>query len=174
MRKKDAEWYAYHAAYRAANRDEIRRKQAEWRKNNKELEKAITAAYREANRELLRERARVSYALHRDKRKAKAAEYKRKNPDKYRIYHANRSARTREGSISSNMVRLLMLIQNEKCNYCGADLKIKYHIDHIRPLSRGGKHEDDNIQLLCPQCNMDKSAMFEDEYIYKTVAPAFK
>jgi 5-methylcytosine-specific restriction endonuclease McrA len=29
-------------------------------------------------------------------------------------------------------------------------------MDHIIPLSLGGKNEDKNIQLTCPRCNKEK------------------
>lgn len=33
-----------------------------------------------------------------------------------------------------------------------------FHVDHIVPLSKGGEHYSlDNLQLLCPNCNLKKS-----------------
>lgn len=40
-----------------------------------------------------------------------------------------------------------------KCYYCGAPWR---HIDHIVPLSRGGKHEIDNLVTACAKCNTTK------------------
>jgi len=47
---------------------------------------------------------------------------------------------------------------NHECQICHrvfnpADL----HVDHCRPLSRGGKNEWDNIQPVCPSCNSKKN-----------------
>lgn len=48
-----------------------------------------------------------------------------------------------------------------KCNYCGAKPEIgnnvKLHVDHIIPVSKGGKTETDNLQVLCQTCNLGKS-----------------
>jgi hypothetical protein len=34
----------------------------------------------------------------------------------------------------------------------------RYHVDHVMPLSKDGLHDKDNIQLLCPKCNLSKAA----------------
>jgi 5-methylcytosine-specific restriction endonuclease McrA len=40
------------------------------------------------------------------------------------------------------------------CQNCGS--KERLTIDHIKPMSLGGKHEPDNIQVLCLSCNASK------------------
>lgn len=56
--------------------------------------------------------------------------------------------------------------QKGKCVYCGIDLFIsKYHIDHIYPLARGGTNGPENIQLLCPTCNVSKGTKTHDEFM---------
>lgn len=39
---------------------------------------------------------------------------------------------------------------------CDAVLCDGFHFDHIHPVSRGGDNDPDNIQLLCPRCNLSK------------------
>ena len=41
----------------------------------------------------------------------------------------------------------------EMCVYCGAPYE---HLDHVIPLSKGGKHEIDNIVTACAKCNHSK------------------
>ncbi len=41
-----------------------------------------------------------------------------------------------------------------RCVTCGA--KEKLTIDHIRPVSKGGKNEISNLQILCKSCNSSK------------------
>lgn len=56
--------------------------------------------------------------------------------------------------------------QGGLCVYCGVDLMVsKYHIDHINPLIRGGSNRPDNIQLLCPTCNVSKGKKTHEEYL---------
>lgn len=46
-----------------------------------------------------------------------------------------------------------------KCKICGISAKegAKLHIDHIKPVSKGGKTELNNLQTLCERCNIGKS-----------------
>ena len=48
------------------------------------------------------------------------------------------------------------------CRACGRsprkDDDIKLHVDHIKPIHHGGKTEPDNLQVLCQDCNLGKSA----------------
>lgn len=49
-------------------------------------------------------------------------------------------------------------LQGWKCVVCKVSIKNKYHVDHIMPLALGGEHKKENIQLLCPSCNLSKHA----------------
>ena len=54
--------------------------------------------------------------------------------------------------------------QQHLCNHCCGSLdELGYHIDHIVPLSLGGTNWIDNIQLLCPKCNLMKG----DKFMFK-------
>jgi 5-methylcytosine-specific restriction endonuclease McrA len=50
--------------------------------------------------------------------------------------------------------------QHGRCAFCGKNItgKGKHHLDHIQPLALGGSHTIENLQYLCPACNMRKSA----------------
>ncbi|WP_420869110.1 HNH endonuclease [Citrobacter meridianamericanus] len=41
-----------------------------------------------------------------------------------------------------------------RCKHCGTNEDLT--IDHIKPVSRGGDHEDENLQTLCRTCNCRK------------------
>lgn len=45
-----------------------------------------------------------------------------------------------------------------RCVKCGRSKEdgVKLHVDHIKPVSRGGKSKMSNLQTLCEDCNMDK------------------
>lgn len=49
--------------------------------------------------------------------------------------------------------------QNGECVYCHKKFEEnEMHGDHIRPWSKGGKTEYGNLQMLCTECNLKKSA----------------
>ena len=55
---------------------------------------------------------------------------------------------------------------NHKCCHCGT--KEKLQVDHIIPLSRGGRHDEENMQILCQLCNLKKGKGIDyDKYFKK-------
>jgi 5-methylcytosine-specific restriction endonuclease McrA len=85
--------------------------------------------------------------------------WKENNKKKLTIYNQNRKAKKRNqtGKISPFISIKLLSLQKNKCANCNKDLIDSYHIDHITPLSLGGEHDDKNLELLCPKCNLRKS-----------------
>lgn len=76
-----------------------------------------------------------------------------------RVIQSKRNAlkkSTTDNTITKEAIEKLLIKQENKCLSCGKKLK-EYHIDHIIPLSKKGKHTIKNIQLLCPRCNILKS-----------------
>ena len=63
--------------------------------------------------------------------------------------------------ISRNELRLLFWHQQDGlCAFCHAPIfpiGAKSHIDHVMPRSKGGADTEDNLQLLCPRCNLVKN-----------------
>lgn len=49
-----------------------------------------------------------------------------------------------------------------ECPYCGSANPTS--LDHKLPVSKGGKHEVGNFQLICHSCNMAKFTHTHDEY----------
>ena len=39
--------------------------------------------------------------------------------------------------------------------------EIEYHIDHIKPLSAGGRHHPENLQILTAEDNLRKGAKYQ-------------
>lgn len=83
--------------------------------------------------------------------------YRARNPEKVRDWvHRRRGKKV--GRLPSGTVARILLMQRGCCANCRETLKGKYHVDHVTPLARGGQHEPKNIQILCPTCNLRKSA----------------
>ncbi len=83
----------------------------------------------------------------------------------------NRRARERnaKGQLSRGIRKALYAAQRGCCPVCKDALAMdgaqKCHIDHVVPLAAGGTHTDDNVQLLCPDCNVSKGAKDPIEFM---------
>lgn len=83
------------------------------------------------------------------------------NPEARRAIARNYKSRRRsqcEQGMSTKELRVWLSYQQFLCVWCGADCAESYHIDHVWPLSKGGKHEWNNLAIACPTCNLRKSA----------------
>lgn len=97
-------------------------------------------------------------AINRDRIKASKAKWDRENPTRRRYHSSLRRARLRMatiGNMPKNIIEILFNEQKGNCACCGVPL-VKYHLDHIHPLSKGGAHSKENVQLLTPRCNQRK------------------
>jgi len=83
-----------------------------------------------------------------------------RNPHGRKTHNSNRRAREKNapGTYTHDQITHLADVQKWKCVYCSVSLRKSYHIDHIKPFALGGTNEIQNIQLLCPACNMRKHA----------------
>ena len=54
-----------------------------------------------------------------------------------------------------------------RCPMCGRLIpQGKRHVDHMIPLSRGGLHVPENLEIMCKKCNLKKGAMRTDEIFH--------
>jgi len=165
---RQAYMQAYCAEYHKKNRDKKIAAAKAWVEKNGDRRAAWLKAYKEKNAERLRSEGREKYRANPERAKRSAAAYRRANPEKLRVFGADRRAREKAsgGKLSRDIVRRLMWLQCGMCPACGADLReVGHHIDHIVPLKAGGAHEDANVQLLCPPCNLSKQARDPVEFM---------
>ena len=52
-----------------------------------------------------------------------------------------------------------------RCVLCGASAEdgVKLHVDHILPVSKGGKTTPSNLRTLCDRCNLGKKDKYDSE-----------
>ena len=65
-----------------------------------------------------------------------------------------------ERSKMTNSLRYDILKRdNFRCQICGSSAQdgVKLHVDHIIPVSKGGKTIKSNLRTLCERCNLGKS-----------------
>lgn len=72
----------------------------------------------------------------------------------------------KEGHITTGALREILETQGYKCALSGDELTPDAcSLDHKQPLSKGGSHTIDNVQLVTPEINRMKGSMTMDEFI---------
>lgn len=112
------------------------------------------------------DRAKAWYANNRERGIERTRQWRKKNkPDRRpEVHRRNALKRAAAGSFSKEDILFILTLQNFLCRYCGIDISLKYSIDHIIPLSRGGTNWPWNIALACPRCNFSKGPKLPDEF----------
>ena len=94
---------------------------------------------------------------HHEKVREQAREYDRRTRQKHLM--ANRRRRSvlkgTGGDLTTTEWEELVEECGGMCVICHAPYE---HMDHIIPLSKGGKHTLSNVQPLCAKCNLSKGA----------------
>lgn len=90
---------------------------------------------------------------------ARAAAIKAENRVRYNSYYHNYRAKkaAAEGTYSDEDIARIFRDQKGKCAVCRKSIKRGYHVDHIKPLSKGGTNWPANLQLTCMVCNVSKA-----------------
>lgn len=127
--------------YKENNKDKCNQLTKEWCEKNREKSNTIKKKYKE----------------------------KHKNDPVYQskvlAYCANRRAQKRNCDDETKDNNKIKEIYQEakrlniEAGYC------KYHVDHIIPLSRGGKHHQDNLQIILAEENLKKYNKLPEELI---------
>lgn len=63
-----------------------------------------------------------------------------------------------EGFHTRQEIQDIYELQNGKCVYCKSDLNNEFHLDHIIPIVLNGTNYKENLQCLCPSCNLRKAS----------------
>jgi len=76
-------------------------------------------------------------------------------------------ASVERGEVSDSLRYDVLNRDNFKCVICGASSHegARLHVDHIIPISKGGKSIPSNLRTLCERCNVGKSDKIEDLYV---------
>jgi 5-methylcytosine-specific restriction endonuclease McrA len=140
------------AIYKANNSEAISERARLRRLENIEEFRSRELNWRKANPEKVQEKQHRRYWSDPERERARSAKYSR-------VAASRRRQRAKENGGTFTRADILFLYASQRggCVACKRALLLDYHIDHIIPLVRGGRNSKDNIQLLCPPCNMEKS-----------------
>ena len=74
----------------------------------------------------------------------------------------------RERALVTNRLRYQVMQRDHfRCQICGASQAegVQLHVDHIKPVSKGGKTEMKNLRTLCDRCNSGKGDLYNEKGI---------
>lgn len=155
--------YLSNKAYKEANKESI----AEYMKKYRQDNKKVIAEYRQANKKRISYRAAAYRKENLDKIIARERLYRKNNPEINKLkWHKRRALKSNSGGkLSKGLSEKLFKLQKGKCPCCRKPLGKDYHMDHMQPLSKGGRNEDSNIQLLRAECNLQKGSKDDFEFM---------
>lgn len=130
------------------------------KKRIQQEKQARYARERQEKEEARKQRARMLY----QERKRKEAEAEAARLEKEKNMDAQHRFVAQQRRLMTDSLRYDVLKRDGfRCQICGATAKdgYKLHVDHIMPVSKGGKTELSNLRTLCERCNMGKSDKLE-------------
>lgn len=157
--------------YHQRNKEACRERLNKWRAENKEYVRERDKKYREENPDVEFKKQYKYRETHKEQLYLKGKKYREEHREYFYEKNAERKELmkiTDDGTVTNEYLEFIYHEQNGKCMYCGCDLNESgKHLDHIIPLSKGGKHTCTNIQWLCPTCNLSKGDKLEEEWLKK-------
>lgn len=157
-------------SYYRKNRDRLIGQSKRWQMANPDKVKAYneanraktaerTHAWAVANPERVVSNRRSWLSANRERHDKTRLAWERSHPDKCRLKCEKRRAlkygNTPLDELLTSTEWLAILAEaNGHCSYCGKEAKLT--LDHVIPLSKGGKHSRDNIVAACLCCNDSK------------------
>ncbi len=149
------------AAWREANREDIARKHAIWRSENRDKVRGYQSA---VPLEVRRRRHKAWRDANKDHLTAYAAAWIAANPEAYKASRFERKSRRRaiakaatRSRLSVAQIKARMAYFGNKCWICGGPFE---HVDHVKPLSKGGPHILANLRPSCASCNLHKGSQW--------------
>jgi 5-methylcytosine-specific restriction endonuclease McrA len=147
--------------YGRENAERARERAKQWYWSNRESALESKRAYHHENAPKLAEKKRAYRLNNLGKIREAGRRFYAENKERLRPSRkaAKAMRRSAEGVVTKDDVAWLLEMQRWKCAVCAQSVKrARYHLDHIMPLAKGGTNNRDNLQVLCPSCNLSKSS----------------
>lgn len=166
---KDSEQYEYanKASERASrwnreNKERRREIRLKWDKANRDKKKAYRDAHKEEQKEAHRKWRHENWDRLKDVYAERNKAWRKANPVQAQLLGHNRRVNMRGAKIRQEELHNW---DSMLCGICAQLIEDKFDIDHIIPISRGGKHEASNLQLAHPTCNTRKHNKLPSELV---------
>ena len=163
----------YQREYRENHKEEKAKSNAKYRQENKEKVAGYKLKYSLKNKEKDRIRSAEYRKNNKEKRTATCAKWKRSNKDKNCASTMKRkAARLNQTPTDADLkiIQFYYTVCNETNEILG---DVFFHVDHVQPLSKGGLHHEDNLQILEVPLNLQKNNRWplsnEEQLRYKGV-----
>lgn len=152
---------AYHKEWSSKNAEHIALKWKEWVAQNPEKRKEASARYRKNNRAKVILATKKSMAKNPAKYLEIRKKWEQENVEKIQNKNYLRRARIVGAGVFEVSAKEIQKMRSKPCFYCG---ETSQHIDHVIPISRGGRHSIGNLVPACLSCNLSKSNKFLVEW----------
>ena len=103
------------------------------------------------------------YARNAQALRERGRRYQEQNPEYKRMSEQRRRARKLGNGVFDITRKDMERILRGPCAACGSNDTIT--LDHVVPISRGGRHSVGNLQPLCRPCNSSKGARLQIEWV---------
>ena len=147
--------------YRDKNQDKIKIYLSNWRSENPEYSKRYSkeygSEYYQKNKEKIRENQKVWEIENKEKRNKQRRIFRKNNPEVFKIRDLLNNIRQRS-VISPDLSReqiVQIFERDDGCVYCRKETNLT--IDHIIPLTKGGRNIYANLVIACVSCNCSKN-----------------
>jgi 5-methylcytosine-specific restriction endonuclease McrA len=153
MLKNKSKWTEYYSKWCKENAVRCIGYSRNWMKRNPERARQVWQRWNKA---------------HPEKRKQVGAAYRTRHPET--AVRNNTIRRLRVGDFDryqpliDSMIREVSKLPFAVCTYCQKKIDGMFHIDHIVPVSRGGKHVRENLCVACKRCNLSKGPKLLTEW----------
>lgn len=137
-------------------------------------EKQAAKAYRQANRKSEYERMRrwLEDPANKERHRTRMKQWAVRNPDKVAAYRARRAQAELSGNATRELIDAKWDASSKTCILCGKQIDdtiespdpMSLTLEHPTPISRGGRHDLDNIDFAHRACNTKKGPKTLDEY----------
>lgn len=138
----------------------------QWNEENKERSKHLRReAYKKFSQEQRKQKLknnREYYKRNSQKMNDRGKKYRKENPWQKINSEGRRRARKQNNGVYIILPKEINKIYSSPCIQCGS--KDNITLDHIIPISRGGKHSIGNLQALCKSCNSSKGSRLNIEW----------
>jgi 5-methylcytosine-specific restriction endonuclease McrA len=117
-------------------------------------------------------RSLSSYESQREQRRVLANEVAERREEKKEARKIRNAERSKSVRGSQSIVRQARLKESDpqgsgyvNCHYCGKKTPIPHvHLDHKKPVSKGGTNSKQNTVLACAPCNLSKGAKYATSF----------